>query len=473
MRALEADYVVVGAGIMGLAFVESLLAESDANVILLDRRALAGGHWRDAYPFVRLHSPSALYGVNGAALDDDARSTDRLNAGLMAMAGRDEIVRYLDDVVAGRLLASGRVTWLPLHDWRGDGTAEALADGTLVRLTARRRVVDATLTNTRTPASHGPGFVVEPGVRCIGPGDLPDAEAAAAHVVIGGGKTAIDTMLWLLEAGHPPESLRWIRPRDPWLLNRALFQPRRDLLIQTLAAWAGEMEAAASARDVDDLFLKWEATGTMRRLDRAVTPSLFHCAFVSDGELDRLRQVEDVVRLGRVRRIADDRIMLEQGEIPTTGDTLHVHCTASGVPKVGTRPVFEPDRINLHYVRRCAPPFSAALIARVEATVDGDPDRNALCPPVAMVDTPRDWVAAVLHDARIRQAWSRRPDLDGWIRDSRLDRFSALLRDAASNPTEAEVAALGRWRAALAPGLEGLGRLLAAEFQPATQGACL
>ena len=462
MRELEADYVVVGAGLMGLAFVDTLLAEGDASAILLDRRTAVGGHWREAYSFVRLHSPSALYGVNSTPLGDEASSSDPLNAGLMGMAGRDEVVRYLDRVMSDRLLASGRVTWLPGHDLRSDGTAVGLADGTAIRLKARRRIVDATLTDTHTPVGQGAGFEVEPGVRCIAPQDLPTAEVADSHVVVGAGKTAIDTVLWLLNEGRPPETIRWIRPRDPWLLNRALFQPRRDLLVQVLTGWAGEMEAAAAAADVDDLFLRWEAVGTMRRLDPNATPSLFHCAFVSDGELAVLQRVKEVVRLGRVQRIAHSRIVLELGEVPTTPETLHIHCTAAGVPRVPTRPVFEPGRINLHYVRRCAPPFSAALIARVAASDSCDNEKNALCAPVAMVDTPRDWIAAFLHDAHARKSWARQPELETWIQDSRLDRFGALLKEVGASPTDTEAVALGRWRAAVGPGLAGLSRILTA-----------
>ena len=48
--ALEADYVVVGAGTSGLSFIDTLLAEDpDATVILVDRNAKAGGHWTTAY----------------------------------------------------------------------------------------------------------------------------------------------------------------------------------------------------------------------------------------------------------------------------------------------------------------------------------------------------------------------------------------------------------------------------------------
>ena len=64
MTMIETDYLVVGAGAAGMAFTDSLIAESDADVVMVDRRHRPGGHWNDAYPFVRLHQPSAFYGVN-------------------------------------------------------------------------------------------------------------------------------------------------------------------------------------------------------------------------------------------------------------------------------------------------------------------------------------------------------------------------------------------------------------------------
>ena len=37
MQAIEADYLVVGAGAMGLAFTDTLVSESDATVVVVDR----------------------------------------------------------------------------------------------------------------------------------------------------------------------------------------------------------------------------------------------------------------------------------------------------------------------------------------------------------------------------------------------------------------------------------------------------
>ena len=46
----DRDYVVVGAGAAGLAFVDSLVDHAaDVRVTVVDRRDAPGGHWRDAY----------------------------------------------------------------------------------------------------------------------------------------------------------------------------------------------------------------------------------------------------------------------------------------------------------------------------------------------------------------------------------------------------------------------------------------
>src|SRR5262245_46414879 len=72
MPEIETDYLVVGAGASGMAFVDSLLSHNDnIDVTIVDRRHRPGGHWLDSYPFVRLHQPSANYGVTSRTLGFD------------------------------------------------------------------------------------------------------------------------------------------------------------------------------------------------------------------------------------------------------------------------------------------------------------------------------------------------------------------------------------------------------------------
>jgi cation diffusion facilitator CzcD-associated flavoprotein CzcO len=48
MKTIEADYLVVGAGAMGMAFVDTLITETDTTVVLVDRNDQPGGHWINA-----------------------------------------------------------------------------------------------------------------------------------------------------------------------------------------------------------------------------------------------------------------------------------------------------------------------------------------------------------------------------------------------------------------------------------------
>ena len=140
---LEADYLVVGAGAMGMAFTDVLMTESEATAVLVDRHHQPGGHWNDAYPFVRLHQPSAFYGVNSRKLGSDAIDATGWNQGLHELATGGEVCAYFDQVMQRRFLPSGRVRYYPRTTYEA-GTATNLPSGTSCEVRARRAVVDAT-----------------------------------------------------------------------------------------------------------------------------------------------------------------------------------------------------------------------------------------------------------------------------------------------------------------------------------------
>ena len=81
MGSLETDYLVVGAGAMGMAFTDALIDHADVHVTLVDRRHTAGGHWQDAYPFVQLHQASLFYGVASTVLGERRRAAERPGGG--------------------------------------------------------------------------------------------------------------------------------------------------------------------------------------------------------------------------------------------------------------------------------------------------------------------------------------------------------------------------------------------------------
>ena len=132
MTPIETDYLVVGAGAAGMAFVDALIAEADVDVVMVDRRQRPGGHWNDAYPFVRLHQASANYGVNSRMLGTNTIDAEGENAGFYERATGDEIRDYFHAVMDEQFVPSGRVRFFGGCDYAG-------ADDEVVGLDPRHR----------------------------------------------------------------------------------------------------------------------------------------------------------------------------------------------------------------------------------------------------------------------------------------------------------------------------------------------
>src|SRR4051812_49841810 len=111
---MATDYLVVGAGATGLAFTAALVAGEDVGVTVVARRDAPGGHWVDAYPFVRLHTPSAYYGVGSLALGEDRIDQAGENAGYYERATGAEVRAHFAEA-AMRLTQAGRGGPLPRH----------------------------------------------------------------------------------------------------------------------------------------------------------------------------------------------------------------------------------------------------------------------------------------------------------------------------------------------------------------------
>lgn len=383
---IEADYLVVGAGAAGMSVVDELLTNSDVDVVLVDRRHRPGGHWLDAYPFVRLHQPSVYYGVNSRKLGQDCIDTSGPNAGFYERATADEICDYYQRLLDERFLASGRVRFLGTHDYQGrDGDDHRVVSqltGRATTIRVRRRLVDATYIESVIPARHTPSFAVDPEACLLTPNQLVDhAGGADGFTIVGAGKTAMDTCVWLEEQGVDPDQIRWIRPRDGWFVDRTYTQPL-ELIASMLSYQAAMIGAAAQATSGPDLAMRMEEQDMMFRLDPSVEPVVFRGATLSRLELSQLRRIENVVRLGRVEAIGADRIQLTGGELPTGRGVVHVDCTAPGLANSTLRPIFADDAVRLQLTTAGVSPWSAAMIGFVETLDLSDDDRNRLCPPI-------------------------------------------------------------------------------------------
>jgi hypothetical protein len=418
---IEVDYLVVGAGAAGMAFTDEILTHSDATVALVDRRHAPGGHWVDAYPYVRLHQPSAFYGVSSAPLGSDAIDAQGLNAGFYELAGADEIRAYYEHVLTRRFLASGRVQYFPGCEYVGDGRFVSRLGSESWQARVRRKVVDATYLEGNIPATSPPPFDVEPGVRLAQAGELTRIrDRPERYVILGAGKTALDACVWLLEHGVPANAITWVKPREAWWMNRKFQQPA-TLSPELFRGIALQMEAMAAAKSADEILLRLEDDGVFLRVDRTVAPTMLRGAIISESELALLRRIENVVRMGRVRRITRTEIAMDGGSIPTDEQTLHVHCAASALATPPVRRIFEPGRIHVQGIGWGFICYQYATIAVVEATAKTDEEKNELCQPIRYWNESIDYAKAFLATLTGNQVRSRHPALRAWAKSTRLN----------------------------------------------------
>jgi len=425
---IDTDYLVIGAGAMGMAFADVLVSETSATVTLIDKHDRPGGHWNDAYPFVRLHQPSAFYGVNSRRLGSNVKDKRGGNKGLFELASGAEVCTYFDQIMQRGLLASGRVQYFPMSEYVGENTFRSLVNGTATQVQVARKTVDATYMNVQVPSTRGPLYDVDPTVRCVPLNDLPRVSSADDnYVVIGAGKTGIDACLWLLKHGVAQSRIRWVMPRDSWYLNRKNIQPGMSFINDT-----------------------------------------YRCATVTESELDALRGIEQVIRMGRVKSIGNTEITLEGGTVPTNQGTLHIDCSADGLANRPAVPVFDGNAITLQSIRTCQQVFSAATLARIEHSYPDDKQKNALATPVPHPNTDVDWLRSLLISTQNGVAWSQEPELQAWLAQSRLNFGSHFVPKTAKEKQAygATVQDLARRNAELAlPGIAKLKQLLALEEQ--------
>jgi len=410
-RTIEADYVVVGAGAMGMAFTDALTDHANVRVALVDRRHSVSGHWLEAYPFVRLHQASAFYGVASTLLGGGQLQQVGPEEGLQERASQAEICAYYARVL-DRMLESGKVEFFPNSEYLGDRTVVSRISGERFTVPPRSRIVDAHYLAPSIPAEMPPPFDVAEDARVLPVNDLARLEEAPSQfVVVGSGKTATDACIWLLARGVDPDAICWVRPRDPWLMNRAVVQPEPAIF---LGMAADTMQAAGVATSLEDLFLRLEDAGIMLRIDRTVMPTMAKTPTLALWELEELRTLENVVRRGHIKAVGRRRLTFADGSVAVADDALVVHCAADGLKYPPLVPVWHPAAITLQPIRAGFPCFGAALVGYVEATRDDDDEKNRLCPPSPYGNSMAEWARMNVMGALAAMSFSAEPDIKAW-----------------------------------------------------------
>ena len=170
------------------------------------------------------------------------------------------------------------------------------------------------------------------------------------------------------------------------MLNRAVVQP--DPVV-ALGLAADTMAAAATAESLDDLFLRLEAAGVMLRIDRDVVPTMAKTPTLGGrGSSSCSARSSTSCASGTSRQVTRREIVLRRWLGPARARLARRALRRVGLQYPPLVPIWGPDKIRLQTIRAGFPCFNAALAGYVEATRDDDRERNRLCPPNTLPDTP-------------------------------------------------------------------------------------
>ena len=269
-------------------------------------------------------------------------------------------------------------------------------------------------------------------------------------------------MLWLLEMGVHPDKIQWIVSRDAWLLDRENTQPTAEFFASTMGAQAAQFESIASAESIKDMFDKLEGSGYFVRIDKNTRPKMFHGATISQAELQALRQLKNIVRMGHVTKIDSHLITLKQGTVPSTPETVHIDCSASAL-KDDLPPmlIFQDNVITPQMVRSYQPIFSASFIAHIEASYpDDNAAKNNMCGVVPLPNSDIDYMRMTAAFMMNQYKWSQDPEIREWLLTNRLDGFSKMVSDIGEGETE-KLAIMKRLRNNAMPAMAKLQQFLA------------
>merc|ERR1712060_804244 len=375
-------------------------------------RAFPGGHWNDAYDFVRLHQPSINYGVGSAVL----------GTGDKDLCSKPEILWYYDKVMK-KMLATGRVRFLAQCKYDGDGKIRSMLDEDQQwEVNVRRKTVDASYLNASVPSTHPPKYKVASNVSLVPINGLAKTfRTYEKFVIVGAGKTALDAILYLINSNIEPNKIIWIMPNDSWLINRKFVF--KENIRSAVKAHLNSIWESENARD---FILAYEKRKLFLRLNSKIWPTKFKCATVNEDEFDKLQLIKNVVRQGRVSCIEADQIIFEDGSTyETCEEYLHVDCTSDGLSPRPAIPIFQGNKIILQSVLTCQQVFSASLIASLEVrNTENDNRKNEILIPVTHPEYTGDYVGLQVDSDMNIERTIKEGSGFRWLRNNRLSIFS-------------------------------------------------
>merc|ERR1712142_790146 len=382
---------------MGMSFLEELITTSDdMEAIIVDTRAAPGGHWNDAYSFVRLHQPALTYGV----------SSRTLGTGGADLASKAMILEHFE-LAMKDLISTKRVRFFPQCKYLGDGKFTSLVDENIVYdVKINAKLVDATCTMTHVPATKKPNYQVSEGVHLVPVNGLGTLSSPWPHyLIIGGGKTGVDAVLFLLDHGLHPDKISWVIPNDSWFWERDGFT-FDDGVFNTLMMNLIDSVIDEKNETVSDILMAMEERGIMMRLDKNIMPTRYRAATVTKAEIQKLQRVKNIIRKGRITKIEVGKLIFQSGEdMMINPYTLCVDCSVNCTLFPPTKKVFAGDTISLQYIRIPPPGISASAIAALELMFPNDEEKkNSVCIPFDVPQLPDDIIKNFYTDSKVNDA---------------------------------------------------------------------
>eukprot|EP00090_Calanus_glacialis_P021792 TRINITY_DN3361_c0_g1_i3.p1 TRINITY_DN3361_c0_g1~~TRINITY_DN3361_c0_g1_i3.p1 ORF type:complete len:480 (-),score=120.89 TRINITY_DN3361_c0_g1_i3:15-1286(-) len=380
----------------------------DTKIVMVDRRAKPGGHWNDAYDFVRLHQPSYSYGVSSMVLGSNDKD----------LCSKPQLLAYFE-LALKKMVETGRLVFLGQCEYQGEGRIVSLLDdGLEYEVSVKKKTVDATYLNTSVPSTNPPKYKISADISLVPINGLTRIQKAwKNYVVIGAGKTGIDAVLYLLDMNVAPDKIIWIMPNDSWLYNRAIAA------LENVVDYVRDLSLAVNeSESFKEMVLKLEKHGFLLRLDETRWPTKFKCATVSIEEFNKLKEIKNIVRQGRVSEIHADKIIFEDGTSYTTSvSNLHVDCSADGLVTRPPAPIFQGKKIILQAVSQCQQVYSASVIAALEVRAeDNDEKRNAILKPIPHPEYIEDFMRAFIDTQENEQRNVKEGSGFLWSRNNRL-----------------------------------------------------
>jgi hypothetical protein len=338
------DLCIVGAGISGLNALYSALhyLPQSARVLLVDSNPTCGGMWTQTYDYVRLHQPHQMFTVGDLEWLWD-KPPEYLATG-------SEVLWHLQsclDRMRGKVRLTERyeTNCLRIEEIETKSGARAVVhlerqDGTRSKITASRAIHAA---GWNVPAIE-PLNLTSQQIISSCPMCLSEVytNSASPALIIGGGKTGMDTALALMDGDIQ---------REITLLNgRGAIFGNRDRMFPTGAKrwWRGDMVGSLSA-DVVGKFNGNNALSTFEhfRSRYAISPDMHGAQYMfstmSGAESERLSQGLTSIRHGYLEDVIDGptgpmAVLRDGTSFSIPRDTLVVNCTGHFAASSDERP---------------------------------------------------------------------------------------------------------------------------------------